>query len=159
MNPTGNLNNNERDIERLLAALSPAAGPSREDVLFEAGVRAGRRRVHAWQGLSGVLTVALVTALVVSASMRGPAPAPQGSVVQFVPVAAPAKAPDASPVEPVSTFVGATLESNPSSYLNARNVVLKDGLDALSRLQPPPPSAKPARAAFPTRKMLGGDES
>jgi len=160
MNPTGNLNNNERDIERLLAALSPAAGPRREDVLFEAGVRAGRRRMHAWQGVSAVLTVALVTALAVSAALRGPAPAGQGAVVQNVPVSAPMKAPPAaSPADPVSSFIGATLESNPSSYLNARNAVLKDGLDALTHLQPPPPSVKPAKPAFPTRKVVGGDES
>jgi hypothetical protein len=56
----------ELEIEATLGALKPAAAKaSRDDLMFSAGRRAERRRLHAWQGAAGVMGVVLCLSLLI----------------------------------------------------------------------------------------------
>jgi hypothetical protein len=140
------LNVGERELETRLRRLVPSGhGLRRDNLMFQAGRRAGRRQLLPWQGMSAVL---LVGCMALGWLSVGPEPRPDRSLlVQVEPVveSAPPVTDRSAPSQ--RTAVPARV-THPSEYLRLRELVLLEGADAL----PNPPAA-----AVPETIDMGAD--
>lgn len=117
----------EAEFEATLAGLQPAgASINRDQLMYQAGYKAGRRRNRFWQGATALLAVGLAASL----AMQGLLHREQGSLQAHNPSPTPHQAVfaenDGLPEHTQDLYSTST-----SNYIALRNAVLEKGLAAL----------------------------
>ena len=137
----------QKELESTLAGLTPGAVDiPRDRLMFRAGQASARRRTILWAPLSVALAVMLTTSLLIR-----PTPPPAEYIERIVYV----------PVEMSDSWDGALARAEPIhparpqshsiiSYLNLRDKVLTDGVEAL----PKPVSTSSAEPVESLEKLL-----
>jgi hypothetical protein len=156
-----NLSNEDQALEAQLAALSPAGGQRRDALLYQAGLRAGRRRQRRWQAATGALAAGLLLALVWPPMAGTPADRPGESIMVQDPGEAAPLPSDQSPSRPRVVLVpppprpAATTPPTDQGYRTVRAAVFQRGLAALESAPRARHAAEPMRA-FGARGAAGG---
>jgi hypothetical protein len=134
---TSKLDAAERELEAALSGLTPAATATRRDeVMFAAGARSGRRSLRIWQSTTAALAACVGVSLFIHIEPQTRDVARQSPPLQAAPVVA--------SVNPLS--------NSPYSLAALRRVVQEGGVDALpsdapvrsdGRHEPTTPSLRP----------------
>jgi hypothetical protein len=123
------LNHEEQDLEGRLRSLVPSShGLQRDNLMFQAGRRAGRRHLVPWQATSAVL---LAGSLTLGWLSLDPEPRPDPSLlVQVEPIAETTR-PAMHQSSPSPGRIVLAKVTHPSEYSRLRELVLLEGVDAL----------------------------
>lgn len=147
-----NLSNEDQALEAQLAALNPAGGQRRDAVLYQAGLRAGRRRQRRWQAATGALAAGLLLALVWPPMAPAPADRPGEPIIVQDPGEAAPLPSDQSPSRPRVVLVpppprpAAQAPRSDQGYSAVREAVFERGLAALEPAPRARHAAEPMRA-------------
>ena len=129
------LTEQEQQVEAFLGRFQPMdAAQSRDKIMFEAG-RISAGHVHLWQGVSGVFAMLLLFSLLIRLTPSPPEPTIM--VPQF-----------ASNQWPMPKEAPMQRSMDSQAYINVRQRVLRNGLDAL-------PDTKGGRAVATDRMSYG----
>ncbi len=121
----------ERDLEAVLARLQPAkTSIDRDRLMFLAGRRSVRRYGWIWSSIAALLAVALTVSLATRPAAKPAEPFSYASQ-------------DAPTATETVTPSGPSMGQSKFSYIQIRNVILNQGIDALPMPELPPVSGNP----------------